>query len=699
MTLVSSLLYRFATAAQWNTCLFTGADRSAAALDRVRPAAPFSDESTDFSSPGGWAPALSALGEISWRDTAGALRRCLIDDPVPAGLAAPQALAQATRMVVTADGLWAPGVSGSTLECFEPESLSRRLVVDLHPAQVVDLDRDGPRAVLVLLRRGAAYECVGVDQHGRITPVGALRGAPTLSALANLPEVGQLLVLAADGRTLYGFARGEPGANLLVNLATLRPCFTAGALASDGLARILVGGTDGAEFGGAATLLVLDVNGLKVDELPIAEAPTGLAASASLLLVTSASGLRVHGTAQTASNRSAVVCSVITPVLYAPPGVGTSRWLRAELQASLPPGTSIEVSYAASADAALAAQATALAADQSLPASIRTSRLRTLLASWSTPTVFQGSASTQPAATRPPLAAPLFEASAPNLWVSISLGAAPGASLPELTELLVRYSGHSLLEQLPMIYRRDAANPGSFTRAFVGVLEATTQETDRRIGALGSLIHPDTAPPDWLDFVATWLGLPWDDGLSEAQKRAIMHAAPVLAAQRGTRAGLAALLDCLVPGTPQRYRIVDLDVDIGFAQLGGGGCAGSPLPAMLSGLPDSAAVLSTRTILGRARLPCPGEVPDTTTRFLGQLRVVITASAQEQRAWAPWIRALLTDMVPAATRLEIEWRSPARSSTALTSDGLPLLPAPAPHLGTDAITGYARLPGARPQTL
>src|SRR5262249_50310194 len=81
-----------------------------------------------------------------------------------------------------------------------------------------------------------------------------------------------------------------------------------------------------------------------------------------------------------------------------------------------------------------------------------------------------------------------------------------------------------------------------------------------------------------------------------------------------------------------------------------------------------------------------------TSRFLGHLRVELTATAEEQRSWTPWVRALIEAMVPASMQLSIRWRSPALPDMELSEDGIVLLPAPMPHLGTDAIAGYARLP-------
>jgi phage tail-like protein len=694
MSLQSSHIYRFATQAQWAQCLFRGADRTTSFANvGMHPTPPLADEPTRFASSGAWAPTVTKVGESIWRDGAGRLLRALAGDDAPVAAPAPYALARATRIVATRDALWAAGPAGLTLECFDLDSLTRRLVVETAPGKVVDLAADGSDALLVLLQRDDDFDCVRVDGRGSITAIGTLRGTPPLVALANLPRAGQILVLAEDGRNLYGFRRGQATANYFVSLGSLRPCFRATALGSDARSRFLVGGSDSEEFGRTPRVLILDADGLEADDIIVESEPAGLAGNRENLLVAVGAGLRIYATTQVASNTSSI-CTLITPALRSPQVAGLEQWLRAEAWVSLPAGTTLEMRYAATDDPDLLAQAKRTAGDTSVPARERVSRLEALLPDWSTPVVFAGSdARKQPADTAAPLAAPLFDASGENLWLSIALSAAPGAPLPSLSRLDVRYAGGSLLDQLPMIYKRSAATPNNFLRDLLGVLEATTQETDQRVGSLGALIHPRTAPTTWLDFVAEWLGLPWDDGLSDAQKRAIALAARRLAAERGTRRGLEALLDCLFPGKPKRYAITDVDVDFGLATLGGDGCTGSRLPAVLSGLPASVALLSTKTILGQARLPCAGQTIDTTSRFLlGRLRVDLTATAEEQRAWTPWVRALIEAMVPASMQLSIRWRSPALSNMELTEDGMVLVPAPAPRLGTDAIAGYARLP-------
>src|SRR5262249_3932085 len=144
-------------ASQWDKCQFRGADRSSPAALKARPVAPFSDEPTRFASTGAWAPAVTAVGEFIWRDGAGKLLRAFAGDDAPAAVTAPYALAHATRIAATRDALWVAGTAPSTLECFELDSLTRRLVVDTVPAKVVDIAADGGDALLVLLQRDGNF--------------------------------------------------------------------------------------------------------------------------------------------------------------------------------------------------------------------------------------------------------------------------------------------------------------------------------------------------------------------------------------------------------------------------------------------------------------------------------------------------------------------------------------------------------------
>jgi hypothetical protein len=203
----------------------------------------------------------------------------------------------------------------------------------------------------------------------------------------------------------------------------------------------------------------------------------------------------------------------------------------------------------------------------------------------------------------------------------------------------------------------------------------------------------------WLDAAARWLGLPWDDALPAPAKRALLAAAPVLLAQRGTRAGLRALLAALLPAG--RARFDDVGVAHGFARLSAAGTGGARLPALLAGWPDDAIVLDTKACLGRGRLADPARpAPDTAAWLAGRVEVEIAATPTEQRAWSPWLGPLVEAMTPLTARLRLRWTATTALPTIPVLDATLSLAADPPNrLGDGATLGRSRLEGRRGSAL
>jgi phage tail-like protein len=663
--------YRFASAGQWAAGLATRVDTEAlAATGALAPLAPYGGSAQSFASAGAYAPAATRDGTVFWRDGSGAVHRLEAGEAHAASLPAPAPLGKVKRMAAQRANLW---LAAASLQCHDSEQLSRQFIVEFDCEQLLDFAADGRDGVWALVTRDKKYDCVHVDCAGYETLRFALNLADPVQ-LTWLAKPQRLVFLAAGGKRLHWFAPGQSTALFAVDIDPLRPCFTATHLGSDGRSRIVLAGLEHAAYGGAAGVLTLDGDGAMLGTLPLPSPATGIHASGKSLLVTTASALLRFSHDAAPGVAMETSCVFITPVLQSPLNDNPRRWLRVEASATLPPGTSLEICYASTNDPQLQEQAQRLANGPERSVA----RLRELLPNWQAPIVFRG------AGQAAPLAAPLHDVRDPWLWVSFTLVAAPGAALPRLHRLDVLYPGLTLMEYLPSVYQRAEAEPGNFLRALVGVLETGTQELDLRIAAMGSMIDPGTAPPAWLDYVASWLGLPWDDALDLQQKRRLLQRADQLAAGRGTRAGLAALLDALMPG---RYSITDLSAQHGFATLGGA------LPAILAGLPSSAMALNRKAILGKGRLTCPTAPPDPVTRLVGHVVVGITASAHERAAWEPWLKTLLADAMPVTARLHLRWRSPAAQLLDdRLDDDFTLGDAPGPHLGSDAVTGLARLP-------
>lgn len=701
MTVQAQRAYRFSTPAQWGVCLFDRVDREAfAAHEDIRPIAPYEQTAQLYPTRGAHAPVVTRAGEILWHNDAGCLHRLTDCSDAPEVHPAPYAIAHASRVVSTSNGLWVVGESQTTLEQYEEETLSRLSVVNIADARVIDLASDGYDLLFALVERAGAVQALRINCAGQVVETVTFAEISEAKAFVFLRRSKRFVVLADACPRLYWFP-GEGGKALTsIVIGAMHPCFSASPLGCDARGRVFLAGADGATLGGKPYVLIFDGDGAPLGEIPLDErdAPaTGVAGTRDSLLLTGPRGLLRYSTANVVPDGTAEVrCSLITPVLHSPDREDARRWLRIEATVNLPGGASLEISYAATADAAVRERLTAIADDDAIPAGHRLQKLLREPGIWRAPIAFHGgkapptneSGALQSAA----FSAPLFDVHEPYVWVCITLSATAGGSLPSLSQLAVLYPGQSLTENLPAIYRRGENQPGSFLRSLVGVLESTTQGLDARIASLASHVHPATSAGPWPDFIARWLGLPWDDALSEGQKRCILAHGSDLARGRGTRAGVETLLDCLLPGTPRRFRIIDSTADIGFATAGGKACPGSALPAILGGRTQLSTELDSTAVLGRMRLPCAGQVDDGVRHLAGFVRVDIAASGKERRVWEPWLPALINEMVPLTARVQLRWVSAQALRGAWLDGSFVLQPTPTPHLGSDAVTGVARLP-------
>jgi len=683
--------YRFATATQWQTCVFA---QVAPGGDAIRPMAPLEAPLEPvYPGDGAFAPAVAPTCEVTWRDDAGRLHRAMPGDELVEVMDAPRALARATRTVANAAGYWTAGEGGHTLEVFDVATLSRRFTVDLDGARVIDLAAIGNEGdVAVLIVRGDVVLVARVGCGGRAGTSVVLCGLDDAKGFAFVPP-GGYVVLAADARRLLAFPAEGGEARWRLSLPTLSPCFTAGTIGGDGRSRVFVAGRSGAGGmdAGVPRLLVFDPDGERIDDVVLPEPASGVAGSRDGAWVTGARGLyRLAESATVRDSLDEVRAHLLTPVLEAPEVPDGRRWLRVECRGALPAGTTLEIACAGTDDVAVRDRVMALANDPAVPAARRLQNVRGLAGLWREPMVFHGTAASAADALS---AAPLHDVHERFVWVCISLSAGAGAALPSVVRADVLYPGRTLMEQLPAIYQRDEARPGSFLRGLVGVLETTTQDLDTRLGTLGRRIHPATAPGEWMNGVARWLGLPWDDALDASQKRALMVRAEAIARGRGTRAGLGALLDAIVAGSAARWRVRDLTVDHGMVVVGGGACAGSVLPAILGGARRSSARLDVGARLGRLQLPCAGDAGEDTTgtRFLGRVQVSLAADLPDRARWSPWLAGLLRQMLPVGTALVLRWLHADALDPDTQGGVVTLQDLPEARLGRGAEIGGSRL--------
>ncbi|WP_342315382.1 phage tail protein [Lysobacter sp. FW306-1B-D06B] len=688
--------YRFTQQAHWRACLSIGIDPGAVSTHTIRPSLPFATVAQRFPSQGARAPAVAPGAQVLWHDDAtDRLYRLSPGDDTPDIGPAPAAIARATRLLVTRWGVWS--LRTGSLQRFELDSLTRLDVIDLSHWRAVDIAADGRDGVFVLAEREGRWQVLRVDCAGRLDVTAQLDGVRAATAFVFLRTRKRFVVLGSGSDAqLMWFDETGGTARARKSVAAMHHCFSATALGSDARDAVFLAGVD-AGPGGEARVMRFDGDGTASGDIVLdrRDAPaTGVAAARDAVYVTGPGGLLRFGAVQAVPDDAAELeCVLLTPVLHSPDREDGRRWLRIEANATLPPGTMLSLSYASTSDRSVRDRLAKLAADDALTSSERTQRILAERGIWHAPMAFQGADGD----STTHCVAPLFDTRDPYVWVCVRIIASTGAAaLPVLNELAVLYPGRTLMQYLPSIYRREEAVRDSFLRALVGVLETTTQGLDARIAALGSHVHPATAPEEWLDAMARWLGLPWDDTLAQAHKRCIVTHAQDLASQRGTRAGIETFLSCLMPERPRRFRIEDAIAQFGFAIVGGAGCEGSALPAMLGGPPRSRAELGAGARLGRMRLPCDADI-GAPWRLTASVRIDIAATAEERRAWAGWLPAALAGLAPFTTRVRVRWITARALQGRRLDAGLTLEGTITPHLGDDAVTGVARLPvrGAR----
>jgi phage tail-like protein len=679
--------YRFSTASQWNSCLFVQADRDLLrARGEVRPFLPYSRPPTLYASARARVPVLTRTAGILWCDRAGYLHRIAFGDTDQTVMRAPDAFRGTGRIVATSAGLWA--ISGGTaVQLYDAETLTIITETEV-PERVVDIAAGSHGSVFALAERQGRWQIQRVSCAGRELETVVLNGITEPVAFAFLRESKRFIVLTGGKHPRLHVFEHKGGDALFTRLvAAVQPCFRATALGSDSRARVFLGGA----ADGRGAVLALDRDGELLADVPLEPADldvSGIAANREVLLVAGARGLlRFSSSGVVSDDAGEARCLFVTPMLHSPLREGATPWLRIDAVATLPSGTSLQISYAATDNAEVRDQVKRVVDDNSLPASQRVRVLSEDPDLKRSRVVYRGAG--EEAGT---FSAPLHGLSESFLWVMLELSAASGAELPSVSELSVIYPGHSLMDNLPAIYRRASTPPDDFLRGIVGVLEATTQGMDRRIASMGSHVDPSTASGEWLDFIARWLGLPWDDALAEGQKRRLLSNASGIAKGRGTRAGLELMLTSLFPGDPPRFRVTDATADFGFAVVGGGSCQGSTLPAMIGGFGPWRTELDSSAVLGYMRLPCPGQSDDGTSRFVGKIRIEVAATAEERLASEPWLGRLIQEIVPLTVRVELRWVSEAALRGGRIDGALVLSARPQTVLGSSAVVGLAQLP-------
>lgn len=178
------------------------------------------------------------------------------------------------------------------------------------------------------------------------------------------------------------------------------------------------------------------------------------------------------------------------------------------------------------------------------------------------------------------------------LWLRLHLGGT-ATTTPRVRTVRVECDSHELLDQLPRLYREDAAT-ASQLRRYLALVDGQLRDLEWRAVQRDRILEPFGAPAEVLPWIASLIGLSLDTRWSERARRTLLAEAICLYRWRGTMRGLRRVLEIYLDAPVsilEAFRVKGY----GGSFVGGAGTTASATSAVVGrsfrvgGSPDSSA--------------------------------------------------------------------------------------------------------------
>ncbi|PCR92246.1 phage tail protein [Natrinema ejinorense] len=126
------------------------------------------------------------------------------------------------------------------------------------------------------------------------------------------------------------------------------------------------------------------------------------------------------------------------------------------------------------------------------------------------------------------------------LFVALELDGSPRSS-PRVDSITAFCPRQTYLRYLPELYQEDDRS-AAFLEQYLSVFESAFVDIETAIEDMGRYFDPEAVPSDALSWLEQWLAVEPDGDWPEDARRELLARAPELYRQRGTKAGLRAML-------------------------------------------------------------------------------------------------------------------------------------------------------------
>jgi phage tail-like protein len=311
-------------------------------------------------------------------------------------------------------------------------------------------------------------------------------------------------------------------------------------------------------------------------------------------------------------------------------GILECVWHRLVLQADVPAGTVADVYSYASDDVALKRLVDDALADPAKTSKEKADFIDSII-SWTGPgknakdMLFKGRAGRY-------------------LWVKLSLATYDENAGPVVRGMKIFYPRISYLRYLPAIYQEDPVSR-DFLERFLSLFESISYDLEVDISAITRYFDPDTTPPEFLKWLASWVNTAIEEDWKEATKREFIRQAVRLYKMKGTVEGISRFIEIYTGKAP---------IIIEHAKKGNPSVLGGQfrlgIDTVLAGPPVRGFRLGDDSILGRVALRAAVQaMEDPFLSMANRFTVVIDLTQEVRGRYEKGLKNIIDNQKPAHT--------------------------------------------------